>query len=221
MILDRRNYDRVLPQREAKKIYIFCEGAKREYQYFDYFRGLDSRINVKIYELNHAENNSPKGLSEIAIKCIEGENAIYSFDEDEDEVWLVFDTDIDIFNSREKQIYEVRAMCDLKTNWFVAQSNPCFEVWLYYHFYSSRPSFKQEETCKAWKQYVDKMISGGFDSRKHPVHINTAIANARKNHLLEKNPPVVGSTEVYKLSENIYPLIEQKIKNILKIVQEI
>lgn len=48
MILTNRLFERVAPNREAKSIYIFSEGAKREVQYFNYFKGLDSRINIEV-----------------------------------------------------------------------------------------------------------------------------------------------------------------------------
>ena len=37
MILTNRLFERQEPSKEAKSIYIFCEGVKREYQYFEYF----------------------------------------------------------------------------------------------------------------------------------------------------------------------------------------
>ena len=49
MLLTNRLFERQAPSRTAKSIYIFCEGAKREYQYFKYFKEMDSRINVEVY----------------------------------------------------------------------------------------------------------------------------------------------------------------------------
>ena len=59
MILTNRLFERQAPSREAKSLYIFCEGAKREYQYFEYFREIDSRIKVEVNKLNSDDNNSP------------------------------------------------------------------------------------------------------------------------------------------------------------------
>lgn len=53
MLLSRdRLFERKAPTREAKIIYIFCEGANRELRYFQYFREMDSRIHLEIYELH-------------------------------------------------------------------------------------------------------------------------------------------------------------------------
>ena len=66
MILTNRKFVREAPSRVSKSIFIFCEGAKREYQYFMFFKEMDSRINVEIHKLNHNDNNSPLGLLDIA-----------------------------------------------------------------------------------------------------------------------------------------------------------
>ena len=98
MILTNRLFEREAPIREAKSIYIFCEGGKREYQYFKYFKEMDSRINVEIYKLHPHEGNSPFGLLNIAKSCIiankDNPNLKYSFLKN-DEVWIVLDTDKD------------------------------------------------------------------------------------------------------------------------------
>ena len=47
-----------------------------------------------------------------------------------DEVWFVIDTD-----EWGNKIISLKDDCNTKQSWNVAQSNPCFEIWLYYHFY--------------------------------------------------------------------------------------
>jgi RloB-like protein len=222
MILTNRLFVREIPTREAKSIYIFGEGAKRELQYFKYFRGIDSRIKVEIYELEDDENNSPLGLLNIAKKCIiateNNPNPKYSFQEN-DEVWIVLDTDKDKGESRKSQIEKVRCYCKETESWFLAQSNPCFEVWLYYHLQSEKPIFEENEYCPGWKELVNKSISGGFDSRKHPIFIENASNNAEKNYSSQDNIPDIGSTEVFRLSQSILPLVKIKIMHVLSSIE--
>ena len=202
MILTNRLFIREAPSRDAKSIYIFCEGVRREYQYFMYFKEIDSRINVEIYELHPHEDNSPSGLLNIAKKCIvpgeDNPKPKYSFLEN-DEVWIVLDTDRDKIDSRKPQIKKVKEFCKQKGDWFVAQSNPCFEVWLYYHLSSEKPDFKNNEDCNSWKRLVNDSIDGGFDSRKHPLYIETATLNAENNFSIVNEIPTIGSTEVFRL----------------------
>jgi len=40
-------YTKKVPDREAKLFVIFCEGQKRESQYFDFFKGLASQIKIE------------------------------------------------------------------------------------------------------------------------------------------------------------------------------
>ena len=155
MIVTNRRFKREKPSRDAKSLYIFCEGAKREYQYFKQIKKMNSRINVKVYELHPHENNSPSGLLNIAKKCIvKSENnpkPQYEFLEN-DEVWIVFDTDKDKNESRQPQICKVKAFCEPKKGWFVAQSNPCFEVWLYYHLSSEKPTLEDAKSVVIGKK---------------------------------------------------------------------
>lgn len=222
MILTNRLFVRVPPNREAKSIYIFCEGVKREYDYFEYFRELDSRINIEVYKLQEQEGNSPLGLLKIAEKCINktggNPNPKYNFIEG-DEVWIVLDVDKDKFNSREPQIINIQERCGELDNWHLAQSNPCFEVWLYYHLHSKKPTFNNSEKCSEWKQLVSDSIKGGFDSRRHPIYIETASVNAEKNFRLVNNMPDLGSTNVYKLANTIVPLVSSKLKKVLNQIE--
>ena len=144
MILSKnRLFTQQEPDRDAKSIYIFCEGVKREKQYFNYFKEIDSRVNIVVYDLQTDEDNSPLGLYNIAVDSIQTEtnpNGKYELI-DEDEVWIVLDTDKDKWDSRKPKILTVRSNCASK-NWSICESNPCFEVWLYYHFYSLKPDFQ-------------------------------------------------------------------------------
>ena len=220
MILTNRLFKRELPSREAKSIYIFCEGAKRESQYFRYFKEWDSRINLEIYQLNPHEDNSPLGLLAIAKQSIlssekNNHNPKYTFQEN-DEVWIVLDTDIDKTRSRKPQIIQIEQFCEQKKGWFVVQSNPCFEVWLYYHSSSKKPVFEGDAYCAAWKKMLDSSISGGFNSRRHPIYIERAIGSAEDNFELHDGAPNTGSTEVFELAKSIFPLVKAKIAEELK-----
>ena len=223
MILTNRLFERVPPSREAKSIYIFCEGAKRELDYFEYFKELDSRINIEVYELHPHEDNSPLGLLRIAEKCIlksdETPNPKYNFIEG-DEVWIVLDIDKDKHESREPQIQTVLERCSEIDDWNLAQSNPCFEVWLYYHVHSERPIFDSSEKCANWKKHVNDSIKGGFDSRRHPIFIETAGINARNCFKLENSKLKIGSTDVFNLANSIIPLVSVKLKKVLTQIEE-
>ena len=219
MILTNRLFVREEPTRDAKSIYIFCEGKEREFNYFMYFKELDSRINIEIYKLESYEDNSPIGLLSIAEKCLvkseTNQNSKYHFLEG-DEVWIVLDIDKDRDESRKPQIEAVIEKCNQSNNWYIAQSNPCFEVWLLYHFFPTKITFENSDISKNWKQYLNELIPGGFDSRKHPIYITTASINAERNYSTTDNHPDEGTTNVFNLANSIIPLIKPKLDKVLK-----
>lgn len=210
MILTNRLFERQAPSREAKSLYIFCEGEKREYQYFEYFREIDSRIKVEVNKLGTGDNNSPKGLYELAEKSIRGDKPKFTLQEN-DEVWIVLDTDPDRSNTREDQINQIKVDCKAKANWFVVESNPCFEVWLFFHQNEKVEEFESDDICKSWKQKVNESYNGGFDSRKHPIFIEEAIKNAERN-FKANGRPLKGSSEVYLLAKSMFAVIKNKIR---------
>jgi len=133
MILGNRLYERKEPDRDATLCIIYCEGSKREPQYFQYFEGLSSRIILEVVEADSHGDNSPSGLYQRACSDIEGSSpgSLVKYEVGEgDQVWFVIDTD-----TWGSHIPNLRLGCAGKTNWHVAQSNPCFEVWLYYHLF--------------------------------------------------------------------------------------
>lgn len=210
MILTNRLFERQAPSREAKSLYIFCEGAKREYQYFKYFREIDSRIKVEVNKLNSDDNNSPKGLYKLAENSFVGNKPKFTLEE-KDEVWIALDTDPDKSNSREEQIKKIKSNYEGKHNRFVVESNPCFEVWLFFHQNEKVEEFEADDICKSWKQKVNENYNGGFDSRRHPVFIEEAIRNAELNFNADENgKPLKGSSEVYLLAKNIFTVVKKK-----------
>jgi hypothetical protein len=223
MIITNRLFERVSPNRSAKSIYIFCEGRSREFDYFSYFIELDSRINIEIYKLAPHENNSPLGLLDIAEECIlkskKNPNPKYNFI-DGDEVWIVLDVDKDKSESREPQITKVQKRCDTLNRWQLSISNPCFEVWLYYHQESSIPTLDDPEIPSNWKRLVNNVIAGGFDSRKHPIYIEKASKNAKNNYKSNNNRPDVGCTNAFTLADSILSLLREKIQSTLAEIEK-
>ena len=223
MLLTNRLFEREPPSKEAKSIYIFCEGAKREYQYFKYFVEMDSRINVEPYKLHPHEDNSPRGLLNIAISCIiptkDNPNPKYKF-QTNDEVWIVTDVDEDKEESRKPQIEEVLTFCNENEGWNLVQSNPCFEVWLYNHLFDSIPKFEDDNICTKWKDLVNASFNGGFDSRRHPIYIQKAVENSKKNFQTNDNEPQKGCTELFRLGEGMLTILDEKIGKVLKEIEE-
>lgn len=195
-------YKKLEPFKNAKKIYIFCEGEKKEVDYFKFFQGFASNIDI-IPIPNDNGKSDPTKLKVQAELSLEKKHI--SLDEELlDEVWFVIDTDR--WNEQNK-IGTLKDFVQEKNKsyqgWFVAQSNPSFEIWLYYHFNSEKPKNEEVVTFSSFKEYVSAKIKGGFDNRSMPLEIQQATSIAEKNFESENGQPKIYSTEVFKLGKQI------------------
>ena len=207
-----RRYERQEPLRDSRKIYIYCEGNKREFDYFRFFCGLSSNVNIIPIPSKDGKTD-PEKLMEAAREEF-GINSDVSpkFTLDvsqQDNVWFVIDTD-----SWGSKITDLRNFCKSQNAgldneaWYVSQSNPSFEIWLYYHKFSEKPVKNDVDKYSSIKEFVDAQIPGGFDSRKHPAMIEAAIQNAKATYEEENQVLKLYSTEVFKLGQVILPFVK-------------
>ncbi len=143
-----------------------------------------------------------------------------------DTVWFVFDTDM---SEKEGKIAPLCKFCDEQNRlvvskydevkpykaWNVAQSNPCFEIWLFYHFFDTKPKDYDSERYTSFKEYVNAQISGGFNFQAHPVYLQEAMANAKKNFQLDTNGKLdLYCTEMFKLGEEILSFTKRELSKL-------
>lgn len=208
MMKRNKLYTRREPDKEGKLYFIFCEGEKRETTYFYFFNRIASQIIIQIVPIAEGKN-SPMGLYNNAcqslLKSEENLNPSYVLN-DEDEIWFIIDTD-----KWGKEVETLRDNTAKHKNWFVGQSNPSFEVWLYYHFEKEKP----KTAIPNWKSFLNDVVKGGFNTSKHPVNIQTAIVNSETNFSSTNNQPDQTTTEVYILAKKILPLVKTDIDAIL------
>jgi hypothetical protein len=211
----KKIYEKVEVNKDAKKVYIFCEGEEKEVHYFDYFKGLSSNIDI-IPIGNDKGKSDPTKLKDHAQLLFFGNELIppkHSLSKEyKDEIWFVIDTDR--WNEGDK-INFLKEFCNANNTsnkqWIVAQSNPSFEIWLYYHFYDAMPEKSMVETYASFKEFVNAVIRGGFDNRKMPIEIESAIKNAMANFNTNNGQPSLYSTEVFELGKVILPFVKEQI----------
>lgn len=207
-----RRYERQEPLRDSRKIYIYCEGNKREFDYFRFFCGLSSNVNIIPIPSKDGKTD-PEKLMEAAQEEFGINSDVspkYTLDVSQhDNVWFVIDTDL--WGSK---ITDLRNFCKSQNaglnneTWYVSQSNPSFEIWLYYHKFSEKPVKNDVDKYSSTKEFVDAQIPGGFDSRKHPAMIEAAIQNAKATYEEENQVLKLYSTEVFKLGQVILPFVK-------------
>jgi hypothetical protein len=214
MLSRNRLYTRKEPDKDARLFVIFSEGEKREPNYFNYFNGITSQIKIEMVPLV-AGNNSPMGLytaaSLLLIPTIANPSPKYDLQAG-DEVWFVIDTD-----QWGADITALRTAVANHSGWQIAQSNPCFEVWLHFHFSDAPAQFPDMGIPANWKGFVHA-THGGFHASKHPIFIERATENARNNYGGQPAMPGVGDTEVFLLAEKILPLVKVELDAALGLI---
>jgi len=225
MIQRRKDYVKREPSRDAHKIYLVCEGKGTEPDYFRFFEGLSS--NLQVITIPPTDGSDPIKLMELAKKDLIGPGRKYTVEcEHGDTVWFIIDTDT---WEKEGKIKLLRDFCLVQNSsikdqmdevkpypvWNVAQSNPCFEIWLYYHFYDNKPDKEVVEGCASFKEFVNNAINGGFNFEKDPVRLETAISNAEANFQLEKNGNLSAySTEMSKPGREILGFVKTELDRV-------
>ncbi|MDR0863351.1 MAG: RloB family protein [Candidatus Symbiothrix sp.] len=208
-------YEKVKPFKDAKKIYIFCEGERTEIGYFIYFKGFVSNIDI-IPIPNENGKSDPKKLKVNAELFFNGNDVIKPQGtisiEQKDEIWFVIDTDR--WNEG-KKIENLKSYCKSKNTeyngWAVAQSNPCFEIWQFYHFFDKKPDKTEVAIFSSFKKFMNNKVQGGFDNRKMPIEIQQAIINSETNFEVENEQPKLYSTEVFRLAKVIFSFTKEQI----------
>lgn len=220
MITRIRNYEKRSPSRDARKVYILCEGKGTEPDYFSFFEKLSS--NLQIIIIPPEDGTDPLKLMALAKRKFLEENCKYKVDYlASDSVWFVIDTDT---WEMEGKVAPLREFCALQNSgiqeeysevkpysaWNVTQSNPCFEIWLYYHFYDRKPASEDTASYGSFKEFVNASINGGFRFQNDQVRLQVAVTHARENVSFHPDGTLsLYATEVYRLGEEIIPFVKR------------
>ncbi|NOX45473.1 MAG: RloB domain-containing protein [Chlorobi bacterium] len=209
----KREFNRPENKRSAKLIVIATEGRKTERVYFEGLAESFDSTKVHVEVIEKLDNNSSPENVLGQLNAFKGE---YNLDEN-DELWMVIDR---VYQSWEAEIIRsVAQICHQKKGYFLAVSNPAFELWLLLHFIDCTKLSKlvkedlyRNAKVSRSKTYSKKMLSdllGGFNEAKYNAflfveNVQDAIDNAIR---LDSNPrtrwPNYLGTRVYKLAQNI------------------
>lgn len=204
MIPRRKLLDRTVQDRDARLYFVIVEGAKTETLYFHALeeQNLVPRSRVKLHIF------SPDGNASAPTYLIgkAGEVAKNRVIGADDEIWLVFDVDRQSGSDRIKQVNH--AVTDAtQLGWYVAVSNPCFELWLLLHVSDDLTGINDRGDSIEPKL---KAVLGGYNKRRIPAAclsaeaIARATARARQGDTDPVSPfPAMPGTRVYRLIESI------------------
>lgn len=189
-----RAYKKGDPHRDARLFIIIAEGERED----AYFRSFDApRLKVLIVN-REKDASAPKHFIDRLSKAESEGN--YS-PEVGDQVWFICDVD-----RWRRQIEELHFLCEGKSNWNLAISNPCFEVWL--HFHSGSISYSNDMNCTQLKGSLPKTLAGEFNPKNYGLRLRLAAKNAREADTSpESHFPDVMQTKLYKLAESMLEVL--------------
>lgn len=190
-----RAYKKGGAHRDARLFVIVAEGD-REDAYFAYFNERNSRIKVLTI---HREQNTSAPKHFVA-RLNEAEERGNYTPEVNDAIWFVCDTD-----RWGSQLNELKANCDERSNWNLAISNPCFEVWLHFH---AGPINQGKASCSQLKTSLPKTVLGGFNTGEYCSQIEAAIQHVEKADLIpDSYYPQLMQTKIYLLAKEMCALL--------------
>jgi RloB-like protein len=210
---------------DAERLFVLSyEGTVSEKKYFEDFRNSDLFNNSGLIETIPLKRPKNRGTDPINVKkLLQEAKRDYRF-KDSDEFWLVIDRD-DWETIHKHSFDSLVNDCKAEKNFYLAMSNPCFELWLILHFVDVRELTKEEQIAildnakiSNAKNHIDIVLGNlqgkGYNKRPDstiflPLTIN-AIERAKAiDNLLEDYPKSLG-THLYKLVEK---LIDKKSPN--------
>lgn len=204
---------------DAEKLFILSyEGTVTEKKYFQDFRASEYFNNSGVIEIVPLKRPKDKGSDPFSVKKLLKEaKKEYGF-KDTDEFWLIVDRDD--WESIHKLSFEQLVIeCKNENNFYLAMSNPCFEIWLVLHlkdlteFSEVEKALIYENAKTGNKNYIDILVGQlqrgdrGYNKRPNPrIYLSlTKIALQRAKALdnLEEDYPKSIGTHLYKLIEKL------------------
>ena len=198
----------------ASIIFVLSGGEEREKNYFKSITKIKSIVvafKSKEYQgLNPYQLNT---IVEETLKTHRFDTEIQSYHFQKDDKLFVLQ-DLDEFEHDLCKILPIQKSSQVQ--WLI--SNPCFEMWLYYHYKDEAPqsvlvemeSMTTKQRSKWLKARLNDIIKGGADPTKALEYVQEAISRSRKYYSEKNSIPLLYATQMDKLGEHIIALDTNK-----------
>ncbi|MGE0076318.1 MAG: RloB family protein [Bacteroidales bacterium] len=202
----------------AEKLFVLSyEGTVTEKKYFEDFRRSEYFNNSGLIEIISLKRPTNKGSDPFSVKKLL-KNAKNEFGfKDSDEFWLIIDRD-DWETIHKLSFDNLVIECKAEKNFYLAMSNPCFEIWLILHLkdlseftYEEQQLIYENAKISSKKNYIDIVIGNlqgrGYNKKpKSEIYLPLtiiAIERAKSLDNLEEEYPKKIGTHLYKLIEKL------------------
>ena len=197
----KRTFERPLGEKRYRKKYVVStEGSKTERDYLGMIQekfGRDFSFVLLFAKSRDKHKPDPVNTLKFMEKKLKEEEL-----ESGDEAWIIVDRD----KWTKEQIESLYKWAEKKENYHVAFSNPCFEVWLLFHFEEWK-NYRSSKECKSrLKSYLPECDKKNMKNKIELEHIHDAIKRARARREVASCPDWPGEegvTTVYQLMEKL------------------
>jgi len=191
----KRPLDRTVNHlRDTRLIVIATEGEQTESQYFSMFRS--SRVQVRVIP-SEGGRSSPQHVLE-RLDAYRDEFQIGG----DDELWLMIDVDR-WGNAKLSQVCKQAS----RKGYHLAVSNPCFELWIYLHFFDLiDPPMKCAEYERQIRAHLGSYNKSNLSVEPLRPRVPDAIQRARQAAKPDHLWPASAGTDVYRVVEKIHSL---------------
>ena len=184
--------------KQTKPLYVIAaEGRNTERIYFESFKpGRDGGFRIH-WVANPKDKSNPVDVVKRLLhaqKDLRGVSAKVEY-------WAVIDRD----SWEEADLSKAWGMIRDRSNFFLAMSNPCFELWLYLHLRDNRPFSDRHDCQKALEEACPGYEKSKFDPDFFKANgLDEAVRRAKD---LDERPdeawPSQQGTRVYRLVKKL------------------
>lgn len=220
-------YAKGSPTLETRLIFVLSGGSVREQ---DYFRPFKTDANIRSVKIAFRSKDG-QGLKPYELKGLCGDflnnkkfvmedNSSFHIEEG-DSLFIL--QDVDEFGDEIKKILNAQVE-DNGAKWII--SNPCFEMWLFYHYHSDTSllsdcvAMSEKDRSNWLKEYLPKIIPGGVKTTKAFYSTEVAMANSKLNYSEEAGFPSLFSTQMHFLAETILQTMGEEYSAVKKLRED-
>lgn len=188
----RRPLDRTVEhERSTSIIVVATEGAKTEKNYFEIFKSKKVQIHVIP---NKQDRSSPKYI----LQNLDDYAAEFQI-RDDDQLWLAIDVD----RWTMKELNDICQQC-IQKEYNLAISNPCFELWLLYHFQEMGENYN---SCHDVKDDLKPLLNKAVAGTQEALYLDSALDAVQRARDDDEDPdqrwPRPQGSHVYKIIEQV------------------
>jgi RloB-like protein len=194
--------------RQPKKtLVVFCEGKRTEPEYLDALKRLPEVHNVAAVDIRVETGHGGAVPLTLVKLAIEARNRYQGNEAEIDEYWCVFDVEW----PRNHPNLEVARSLAEANQIQLAISNPCFEIWLAFHF-TDYSAWLDNDSARRLRRSLDGQADKGLSADTYMPKRSEAVRRARsmeqRHNGVTKFPNDNPSSGMHRLVTSVDPSVD-------------